>query len=404
VFASVAGIGIGNNLLRAAGSGKMYLNPASGNYDIGATVSVAVRVDVGSEKVNAAEARLSYNASQLEYMSISGSGSAYGIEANASGGNGQVVISRGNISDVSGDQLLATVSFKALTAGSAAVTVNTESIALRSADQADVIGTRNGGTFTINASSQPQPQQPAPQQPAPPATKPSTTTTAPKSTGTTVSVTPRGSTSPASIPSDSTIQVTTPTTVQPADDTSDINKVEYYLKGKLIATVTQPPFSYEVDTTELRNGTYELTTKTYKADGSIVNARHTLNVANPMNLAQIALQAKHYWWLLAIIAILMVDVVTTLYLRHKNGRSGGSLLDLLMPWRNRQDELSFSGYTTGAAYSQGNNSNDRAQGSAQSGSDSKLEHFTPNLPQAGQVVAPRDDKSDDNDPYHLLPR
>lgn len=407
-------------------TGSIYLSPASRSVAPGDVITTEVRVDSGSEAVNAAEARLTYSTSQLEFVSVSGSGSAYGIEAPSSGGNGLVTIARGNITALTGDKLLGTVKFKALTAGSAAVTVSSESQALRASDQTNVIGNRKPATYAIvapvvaqpNPNPTPTPTPPAPVVNSPTRPAPTSTASTPirRTTGQTISLTPRGATTQTPVPADSMVNVTTPTIVQPADDVSEISKIEYYLRGKLIATVTQPPFSYEVDTTQLRNGAYELTTKTYKSDGSIATAKHTMNVANPMNLAQIALQAKHYWWLLAIIAILMVDVITTLYLRHKNHRSG-SALDFLMPWRNSAPALSYlpEGYAPGNDTGANNpyfttpttqtvqpqtgmQNENQQQTQSQNVSNDRFEHFSPNLPQAGQIVAPRDDTSD-NDRY-----
>jgi hypothetical protein len=73
-----------------------------------------------------------------------------------------------------------------------------------------------------------------------------------------------------------------PSNVLDTDKQKQITKVEYYLDGKLVQTVTKAPFA--LDTTLLDNGSYTMTEKTYFADGSIQEQSGPLEVANKLTV------------------------------------------------------------------------------------------------------------------------
>jgi hypothetical protein len=148
---SVAIVGFTVFTSMAAGSATMYVTPSSGTYSPNATIAVAVRINTQGEDVNAVQADLTYNASRLEFQSIDTSGTAFGIEAVNTGGSGTVNISRGSITDVNGDVLVATVNFKVLNnAGSATISFAGTSAIVRTSDQVDVSGTKTGANFTVS--------------------------------------------------------------------------------------------------------------------------------------------------------------------------------------------------------------------------------------------------------------
>jgi hypothetical protein len=118
----------------------------------------------------------------------------------------------------------------------------------------------------------------------------------------------------------SEVELSDPAVVQTSSDfTSSIKKVEYSLNGKLVATVSSPPYSYTVKTTNLRNGKYTLTTKTYYDSGKVDSSNSSLIVKNPMNLTQIMLQLKHYAWVLIVLALIAGGAIWFMFFRGAGG-------------------------------------------------------------------------------------
>lgn len=135
-----------------AASTSLYISPATATVAQNATVAVAVRLNTGGEPINAVQADLNYDQAQLQFVSIDANGSAFGVTAPSNGGNGKVSIARGNIGEVTGDVLVATVSFKAVAAaGTNEVTFADSSQVVRSTDNINVLTGTVGGKFTLKA-------------------------------------------------------------------------------------------------------------------------------------------------------------------------------------------------------------------------------------------------------------
>lgn len=161
-----------------AAATSLYLSPSSANVTVNASFNVGVRINAG-EPINAVEANLTYNQSQLQFISLSGSGSAFGVEAPSSGGGGEITINRGNVSGVSGDNLVATVTFKALTSNvTSSVSFNGNSQALKASDNSNGLTSTNGGNFNLKAVVTPAPpaKTPTPASPTVKTQTPSPTT------------------------------------------------------------------------------------------------------------------------------------------------------------------------------------------------------------------------------------
>lgn len=205
LFALALGIA-GQYLLRigAAASGPaLFITPSSANVLIDNNFSVQLRLDTAGQQVDGVEAFLTYPADKLQYLSMSDSGSAFGLGFPSSGGGGNITVRRTVNPDVSptvsGDNLLVvTVSFKALTgSGTAAVNYSAQSsVTAPSAGNGSVLSSTSGGTYTLTSA--PPPSQPPPVSqppaasiaPAPPAstqTPSGTTKTTPKQTNSTQS-------------------------------------------------------------------------------------------------------------------------------------------------------------------------------------------------------------------------
>lgn len=113
--------------LTFAGTADVYLDPASGDVSSGDEFQVSIMVDSGEFNMDAAEVRLDFNRSEFSYVSHENSQSNFGVDANFDSGEGFIQIAAGSTSALSGDQLLAIVTFEALGEGtSAPITINDE--------------------------------------------------------------------------------------------------------------------------------------------------------------------------------------------------------------------------------------------------------------------------------------
>lgn len=95
----------------------VYFNPSSQTYSVGSTFTIDVREDSATQTVNAVQANFSYPADKLSFVSADGSASGFTTQAQNTGGAGQVTLARGIIGSLSGDQLVAKVTFKVDAAG-----------------------------------------------------------------------------------------------------------------------------------------------------------------------------------------------------------------------------------------------------------------------------------------------
>jgi len=332
------------------GGGSLYLDPSSGSFAPGATITVSIREDSKAETVNAAHADLTYSAATLEYQAIDANGSDFGVDAAKSGGSGKISIARGNTSPVSGDKLIAKVTFKVLGAGTGTISFDDTSAVLSSVTNENIASQGLGAAYTLAVPTTPPPTTPPPTTPPPatpppatpppttppparpptpppttppPTTRPTTppttppTTTTSKTSSTTNSIAPTGNSQPATLPSGSEVELTDPAVITTTtSNTSSVKKVEYYLNGKLVATVTTPPFSYSVKTNNLRNGKYTLTTKTYYQSGKVDSSTSTINVNNPLNFTQLMLQLQHFAWLLILLALIAGGAIWYFFFRR----------------------------------------------------------------------------------------
>jgi hypothetical protein len=221
----------------------IYLNPASQTVGPNGTVTIDVRENSSTTTVNALQANFTYPTTLLTFVSADYTGSAFSIQAESSGASGQVKIGRGTTTPVSGDQLVAHLTFQASTTGGAAtMAFNTGTALVSSTTNADILGSltaTGGGTYTVDT--------------APP----------------TVSVT-----APAN---NSTVALgTTPTLSATATDASSaVTKVEFYVDGALFNTDTTSPYS-ATWTTGVTAGAHTIQAKAYDtfnnvATSSLVN-------------------------------------------------------------------------------------------------------------------------------------
>jgi hypothetical protein len=305
-----------NIAIHAASSDYMYLNAASGSHTKGSTFTVQIKENSYTDTVNAVEADLTYPTSKLQLIPSSSSdaanlsGSAFGVKASNSGGSGNISISLGTITPVSGNKLIGTLTFKTLASGSANVAFkplsgSTGSQVLSSTTNANVVTAYNGGTYTIPGTTSPPSPSPTPHpSPTPPPSAGGTTSkTTPPSVTT---IAPKNNPKPVTVPDNSQVELNEQATIQTTPgNTGQVTKIEYYLNDKKVATVTQAPYNYSVDTTNMRNGTYRLSTKTYYQDGTIASKNTSVIVKNPFGWNQFRLQARHYFAYVVVIILLI---------------------------------------------------------------------------------------------------
>jgi hypothetical protein len=155
-----------------AASASMYISPSSGSVTAGSNFTISVYEDSGSEPVNAAKVNISYPDNLLDYVSYSNS-SAFGIAASSSGGGGTVDLDRGALPAVTGNQLIATITFKATVAGTAPISVTATSKVVSANTNQSILTTRNGTSYTINNQTQPPTPPGGGTSPTPPSSRPS---------------------------------------------------------------------------------------------------------------------------------------------------------------------------------------------------------------------------------------
>jgi hypothetical protein len=237
-----------------AASASMYLSPSSGTVAIGSTISLAVYEDSGTQDVNAARANLTYNASVLDFVSVTSS-PAFSIDASTSGGNGTVNIERGALPAVTGNQLIATITFSGKAGGSAAVNFTGSSSVLAAsgaqANQNILTGT-TGGSYTVPSPPPPPtpPPAPAPSRTPSPKSSPAPSPSPSSHPSPTPSPTPNPSSHPT--PSPSSSKDSTPPSI------SNITVSDIGTNSAIVSWSTNEPATSQVDygvTT-----TYELTT------------------------------------------------------------------------------------------------------------------------------------------------
>jgi hypothetical protein len=124
----------------------LYLSPASGTIGTGRTKAVQIRVN--ADGINGVSAYLSYPADKLQVTSLSYGGS-FSVAAEGSFGGGGIRISRGSFNNVTGDVLVATVTFKGLKEGPAAVSFIGGSQTTRTSDSGDSLTGKSGGSYTV---------------------------------------------------------------------------------------------------------------------------------------------------------------------------------------------------------------------------------------------------------------
>lgn len=130
----------------------IYFNPPTQGYSVGSDMVIEIRENSGGTNVNAVQANFSYPADKLTFVSADGSTSGFTTQAQNIGGNGTVTLARGIIGSLSGDQLIAKVTFKVTAAGTANLTFVNGSALIDSSSNQNIISSLSAdgvGVYTL---------------------------------------------------------------------------------------------------------------------------------------------------------------------------------------------------------------------------------------------------------------
>jgi hypothetical protein len=133
---------------------NLSLSPSSQTVQSGSTLTVQIWEDSGLSTINAVQANLAYPISKLNLVKIDSTSTAFGVEAQSSGGNGVINIARGSTTPLSGKQLVATLNFTPLTSTSkqrstASVTFTTGTALLSDVTNLDILAATYGGSYSL---------------------------------------------------------------------------------------------------------------------------------------------------------------------------------------------------------------------------------------------------------------
>lgn len=145
---------------QAATGPNLYVAQPSAEVTSGSTVAVTVRADSAAELINSVQASIGYDASQLQFVSLTETGPFSYVAASDTGTPGRIRIARATptgSNPVSGDNAVVTITFKVLaSSGSMAVTFDTDySLMVRSSDNTNILTGATGATYTIASDTTP---------------------------------------------------------------------------------------------------------------------------------------------------------------------------------------------------------------------------------------------------------
>lgn len=128
----------------------LYFSPTGTSLTAGQTLTVQVRENSGTSSVNAVQANFSYPSDLLKFNSINAGSSAFSVAAPSSGANGKISIARGSTAPLTGDQLIATVSFTVLPGhGNATLAFTSGSALVTNASHANLEKTLGTSTYYL---------------------------------------------------------------------------------------------------------------------------------------------------------------------------------------------------------------------------------------------------------------
>lgn len=129
---------------------SLQLNPTSKNVKVGEEFSVQINVDTAGKAINAVQSNLAYDKNSIEYISADTASGAFEFTAQAEGGNGSVKVAVGNVTPLTGKQLVATVKFKGIkSANKTAIQFTADSQVAEASTSDNVLVSRVNGTYKV---------------------------------------------------------------------------------------------------------------------------------------------------------------------------------------------------------------------------------------------------------------
>jgi hypothetical protein len=129
---------------------ELYVTPGSGSYSIGNTVTVVLRENSFTTAVNSLQVNLTYPAGILQFVSSDVTGTPFDTPAfqntNASGTVSITLLSLGGT--ITGDQLVSTLTFTVIAAGSATIAFAAGSGIARASDSTAILNQSLSGFYT----------------------------------------------------------------------------------------------------------------------------------------------------------------------------------------------------------------------------------------------------------------
>lgn len=302
----------------------LYVDPASGTFAAGATISATVRLNSYAISTTTVEAVVGYPVDKLQYIGAS-EGTTYITQQRTNNTSGSVDVIRGvsgGNHGSTGDNAVVTLKFKTLSAsGSAAVTIGTNSVAYDNSGTGNSvldISDSRGAVYALSSSGS---SGNTPAAGSATTTPTDSSVTSPAQALKVSSTSTTGHASLANVDGGATVTqldgqvVFAPVTNQAilsANPGVSVSKVEYYLNTKLISTQTIAPYVYKFNTASQRNGSYTMVVKTYYSSGSVDTRSDVLLVKNKVNAAYVT--RNYAVTALMVIIILALLVVTMLRL------------------------------------------------------------------------------------------
>jgi hypothetical protein len=297
-----------------------YIDPSGGSYGKDATIAAKIHLNSYATATTTVEAVINYPADKLQYVSTS-EGGVYPTQQRTKTGTGSVDIIRaisGGGGGINGDNVVVTVNFKVIGdsgtanvsfAGSSAVydTSGTGTNVLNlsgSAGAAYTIVGKGQGTGPTTGSNNGNGKGGGTKTVTPPSQAVSIS-------GGHVALADTGTGTIAQV--GGTVNLA-PANTMAADGSTGIEKVEYYLDKKLVATEKVAPYTYNMDTTKLRNGEYTVTVKTYFDNGTVDTRTDKLSVHNKVDLTYVVRQYGTSVGLLAAILVVCAILIFKLIL------------------------------------------------------------------------------------------
>lgn len=138
-----------------ASSASLFLAPPSGTYTAGSTFPVAVKVNSGGGIINAAEASLIFNPSELKVINVSQTGSIFTLwttEPTFSNVNGNISFGGGTPTNFTGTSgTIITINFQAKAITSAQISFSSGAILAADGQGTNVLANMVGGTYNLKS-------------------------------------------------------------------------------------------------------------------------------------------------------------------------------------------------------------------------------------------------------------